>query len=274
MKNKSIVMKILIIGSFVLFLLLLVVIFSFVQMLVPKKEKKETKKIITNNYSLTDINNISFDFKKSNSIFKVSEDENLVIVQNSKEDRFYLNYKQKGKQIHFTEDSYIINPQKKKYTIYIPKSYLGKITIVNGFGKIDIEEIDNDIDINNNSGEIVLEEVKNTKIKDVSGNISIKNVLGDIKVSSSTGDIIIDNIEGSINAETITGNIEVTKFMVAGDSSFENVSGDIIIRVKEKAICKINAVNETGKTKISNKTCDSEINILNIKNVTGAISVY
>lgn len=274
MKNKSVVMKILIIGSFVLFLLLLVVVFSFVQMLVPKKEKKETKKIITNNYSLTDISNISFDFKKSNSIFRVSEDEELVIVQNSKEDRFYLNYRQKGNKISFEEDGYIINPQKKKYTIYIPKTYLDKISIVNGFGKINIEELENDIDINNNSGELVLKDVKNAKIKDVSGNISINNVLGDIKVSSSTGDIIIDNIEGTIKAETITGNIEVTKFMVAGDSNFENVSGDIIIKVKEKAVCKINAINETGKTKISNKTCDSEINILNIKNVTGAINVY
>lgn len=274
MKNKSVVMKILIIGSFVLFLLLLVVVFSFVQMLVPKKEKKETKKIITNNYSLTDISNISFDFKKSNSIFRVSEDEELVIVQNSKEYRFYLNYRQKGNKISFEEDGYIINPQKKKYTIYIPKTYLDKISIVNGFGKINIEELENDIDINNNSGELVLKDVKNAKIKDVSGNISINNVLGDIKVSSSTGDIIIDNIEGTIKAETITGNIEVTKFMVAGDSNFENVSGDIIIKVKEKAVCKINAINETGKTKISNKTCDSEINILNIKNVTGAINVY
>lgn len=274
MKNKSIVMKILIIGSFLLFLLLLVVIFSLVKMIVPKKEKVETKTIISKNYSLTDIENITFDFKKSNANFIATDNNELLIVQNSKEEKFYLNDKKKGNKYSFEEDSYLINPQKKKYTIYIPQSYLNKVSITNGFGKINITGITNDIEINNNSGNIIIKESRNIKIKDVSGNLSFENIKGVIDASTSTGNIIVSNIEGIINADTITGNIVVTHFNINGDSSFENVSGDIELGMVENPICKIIYSNENGKNKITENICNSEINIIDIKNITGMIKIY
>jgi hypothetical protein len=38
--------------------------------------------------------------------------------------------------------------------------------------------------------------------------------------------------------------------------------------------CKINYYNEIGKTKIDDKKCNSEINIIEAKNVTGMIKIY
>lgn len=274
MKNKSIVIKILIGGGFLLFLLLLIVIFSLIKMAIPKSEKKVVKEIITNTYSLEGVENLSFDFKKSNLVMKTSDNDDLIIVQNSEESKFYLNYKKKGKKVSFEEDGYLINPQKKKYTVYIPKKYINKITIVNGFGEISAEEIVNNLDINNNSGKIVLENIGYAKIKDVSGEVSINNVIGDINISSSTGDISISNISGNINAESITGNISINRFYSTGDSYFENVSGDINIIMDESAICSINYYNENGKTKIDSKVCNGNTNIVNAKNITGKINIY
>lgn len=275
MKNKSFVMKILVIGSILLVLLLLIVIFSLIKLFIPKKQEKPKveKKIISESYELEDIENISFDFKKSNSIFEISDDENLVIVQNSKEERFFINLKKKNKQLVFEEDSYIINPQKKKYTIYLPKNYLNKITIINGFGDVTLSDVVNFIDINNNAGNITLENISSIKIKDVSGDISIKNAVGDLEIASSTGDITIDNMMGNIKGESITGDITVTKYSVIGDSYFENVSGNIVLGLEE-SICKIDYSNENGKTKIDNEVCKGDFNILKIKNITGMIKVY
>ena len=275
MKNKSIIMKILVIGSILLTLLLLVVVFSLIKMLMPKKENIVEKKIITKNYTLEEVENIIFDFKKANSNFIITDEEELVIVQNSKEEKFHLNYKEKESNIYLEEDSFIINPQKKKYTVYIPKNYIGKITIINGFGEIKGEDIVNDLYINNNAGSLTFKNSGNIKLKDVSGEISLENIEGILEVESSTGNIKINNMIGNINAESITGDIEIMNFSPLGDSKFENVSGDIILKIVENSVCKIVSTNESGKTKISDTICADKIKVneINVTNVTGMIKI-
>ena len=275
MKNKSIIMKILVIGSILLTLLLLVVVFSLIKMLMPKKENIVEKKIITKNYTLEEVENIIFDFKKANSNFIITDEEELVIVQNSKEEKFHLNYKEKESNIYLEEDSFIINPQKKKYTVYIPKTYIGKITIINGFGEVNGEDIVNDLYINNNAGSITLKNSGNIKLKDVSGEISLENIEGILEVESSTGNIKINNMTGNINVESITGDIEIMNFSPLGDSKFENVSGDIILKIVENSVCKIVSTNESGKTKISDTICADKIKVneINVTNVTGMIKI-
>ena len=272
MKNKNIIV-VYTIGSFLVFMLFLIIILSILKLFVPKEEKIIEKSIISQDYSLVDIEKISFDFKKSNSTFLIGDGDDLVIVQNTMEEKFYLNFKQKGNTLCFDEDSYIINPQKKKYIIYIPKSYLNKITITNGFGEVDVSNIKNDIDINNNSGKITFNNIGNINIKDVSGDISLKNIEGLINVSTSTGDIAVENIAGMISAETITGDILITGFNILGESYFENVSGDIEIQMAPESLCKINYSNDTGKTIIAEEVCKSDYNIMTVKNITGTIKI-
>ena len=276
MKNKSVVMKILIVGSFILVILLLIVILSLIRMFTPKEINTVEKKVIEETYSLTDIEDISFDFKKSNSLFEVSDKEELVVVQNSKEEKFYLNYKKKGKKLYFEEDGYIINPQKKKYIVYIPKSYINKVTIINGFGELEISDITNDLYINNNAGEVNINKIGNLKIKDVSGKVTIDNIEGNIEAESSTGNFEIGSLVGTANMEAITGDIIINNFDIVGDSKFENVSGDIIIDMKEKAVCTVNYSNERGKTNISDDVCADglNMNIIDANNMTGIIKIY
>ena len=274
MKNKKLLIKIFIVGGFLLFLLLLVIVFSLVRIFIPKDQNGNTKDIISQTYSLDNIKNISFDFKKSNVVFKISNNQDLIIVQNSKEDKFYLNYERKGDMLYFEEDGYLLNPQKKKYTIYFPQNYMNTITIINGFGEVDVAGIKNIVEINNNSGVISLKETGDVKLVNVSGDISFKNITGNIDASSSTGNITIENITGALNIETITGNIKVTRFNVTGDSNIESVSGDIILKINEKSACGIKNSNETGKTKIDKSICANDYNIINVKNVAGLINIY
>lgn len=273
MKNKSFLMNILICASLLLFILLLVVIFSLVKFLLPKKEINNDKEIITRTYDLNNVDNIIFDFKKTNTVFKVTDQDELKIIQNFKESKFYLNYSNKKNKITISEDFYLIDSQKKNYIIYIPKKYLNKISIVNGFGNIKINEIKNDININNNSGLIKIHNVKNINIKDVSGSINIKNVIGNVTITSSTGDITIKNMKGIIKIDSITGDIVVNNFDVTGDSTLENVSGDIILKMNNSSKCLIDYSNQNGKTKISDGICNDGINLINIKNVTGMIKI-
>lgn len=272
MKNKDII-KICIVGFFLVFLLILLILFSFLKIFVPKKEKTIEKSIITQTYSLENIEKTSFNFKKSNSTFVVGDSDELVIVQNSMEEKFYLNSKQKGNELSFVEDSYIINPQKKKYIIYFPKKYINRIAITNGFGELSITGIYNDVDINNNSGKLSLDTVENISIKDVSGDIQMKNVQGIVNISTSTGDISAENIVGIVNAESITGDISIVGFNTLGESYFENVSGDIILQMIPDSICKINYSNDTGKTLISDSACVGEFNMITVKNITGMIKI-
>lgn len=276
MKNKSILMKILVVGSMILVLLLFVVIFSLIKLFIPTKTKSVEKKIISNTYDLSNIESISFNFKNANSKFELIEGNEMIITQNSKEEKFHLNVKDKVDKYFFEEDSYIINPQKKNYIVQIPSNYLGTINIINGFGKISYVGIPNDLFINNNAGSIDLKELKNLQIKDVSGNISIDGIEGSFKAESSTGNITIKNFSGISNIESITGDIKITNFNILGESYIENVSGDIIIDINDDSLCTIEFSNERGKTKISDNICDEKFGIylLNIKNITGEIKIY
>ena len=276
MKNKSILMKILVVGSMILVLLLFVVIFSLIKLFIPTKTKSVEKKIISNTYDLSNIESISFNFKNANSKFELIEGNEMIITQNSKEEKFHLNVKDKVDKFFFEEDSYIINPQKKNYIVQIPSNYLGTINIINGFGEISYVGIPNDLFINNNAGSIDLKELKNLQIKDVSGNISIDGIEGSFKAESSTGNITIKNFSGISNIESITGDIKITNFNILGESYIENVSGDIIMDINDDSLCTIEYSNERGKTKISDNICDEKFGIylLNIKNITGEIKIY
>lgn len=276
MKNKSILMKILVVGSMILVLLLFVVIFSLIKLFIPTKTKSVEKKIISNTYDLSNIESISFNFKNANSKFELIEGNEMIITQNSKEEKFHLNVKDKVDKYFFEEDSYIINPQKKNYIVQIPSNYLGTINIINGFGEISYVGIPNDLFINNNAGSIDLKELKNLQIKDVSGNISIDGIEGSFKAESSTGNITIKNFSGISNIESITGDIKITNFNILGESYIENVSGDIIIDINDDSLCTIEYSNERGKTKISDNICDEKFGIylLNTKNITGEIKIY
>lgn len=274
MKNKNTLITIILLFCIVLIILLLVVIFSLLKMFNINTDRvKESKTIIEKKYSLDKIDTITFDFKRSNVVIKSSNTEELIITQKTKEERFYLNEGNTSNTINFEEDSYIFDGKNKKYTIQIPKDYIGNLYITNGFGEISLLNIKNSFYIDNNSGGVNLYKCDNVKVKDVSGDLNIDGVTGDTTISSSTGNITISNATGTMKVDTLTGDIIVNNFKIEGNSEIENISGNIIMTINRESECKINANNESGSLNINKKICKDKKNILEVKNVTGNINI-
>lgn len=274
MKNKNSLITLILLFCTILLILLLVVIFSLIKIFNIKDEKKvETKKIIEKKYNIDKINTITFDFKRANVVIKSSDDKELVVTQNTKEEKFYLNENISSNTIGFEEDSYIFDGKTKKYIVKIPKEYEGNLYIINGFGEISILNIKNLFTIDNNSGGVNVYKCENVNIKDVSGDLYLDGITGNTVVSSSTGNITLSNVKGAINLDTLTGNIIVNNFKIEGDSEIENISGNVGITINKDSECNIIYSNESGTSKINKKICKDKKNILEVKNVTGNINI-
>lgn len=273
MKNKSNILKVIFIFMVVLLILFLITILSLLKFFFIKDKHENTKRIIESKYNLNNYDELIFDFKRANVVFKTTNDDNLIIVQNTMEDKLYLNVNKNQNQFYVEEDSNLFDESNKKFTIKIPKSFNGIIKIYNSFGELNIYNIKSNLLIDNNSGKMNVFRSKNINIKDVSGTINLDEMIGNIVISSSTGDINIKGIEGKININTLTGNVTVKNFKIEDNSLIENISGDIIVTINKDSICKINASNENGKIKINNDKCVDKKNLFEIKNVTGNINI-
>ena len=273
MKSRRRFIIFMLVFGIVLLVLLLITIFSLLKLLIFKEVKIDNRRKIEEKYPLSDIDNVSFDFKRADVVFKTTNDNELSIIQNNKEEKLYLNINKSSRQLIIDEISNIFDNKNIRYTIKIPKSYLGNISIVNGFGKISIYNMDVNSYIDNNAGEINMYKSKNITIKDVSGQINLNDISGLIKLSSSTGNINIKTIKGILEIDTLTGDVNVNNFKIEGDSKIDNISGNIIMSINKDSLCKIKSENQNGETNINKKICGDKKNILKVSNVTGKINI-
>ena len=272
MKNRNNFIKFMFISGILLLILFLITLFSLIKVFFIK-EKMQTKEIIEVNYKLDSVNTLAFDFNHANVVFKTTNNEDLTIIQNTKEEKLYLNINKYNNKITVDEDSILFNGNEKKYTIRIPKSYLGSIVITNGFGKINLYNLKSGLYIDNNAGEVNVFKSNDINIKDVSGTLNLTDIEGNIVLSSSTGNINIKNVKGLLNIDTLTGDIIVNNFKIEGNSKIENISGDISLIINRDSICKIKASNQSGESNIDKSICSSKKNILEVENITGNINI-
>lgn len=275
MKNKSKIMKYLIM-FFVFLVLSLIVLIFFLFGKIKSLEKDKTEKkvihntVITKSYSVKDIEKLIFDFKNSNVNYISYNEDKILIKQSGKTDTFFINKNKNQYELSLSESGTNIFA-KVKYKVYIPSSYINKIDIKNGFGNISIDSLKNDLSIDNNAGKVSIGNINNIYIKNVSGIVNI-NKTNNIDVISSTGDIIIDSIGNMCNIETITGDITINKFKINMDSKIESTSGNIILKVDKESSCKFK-YSKNENYSITKKKCIDGLNILTIKNVTGNVII-
>ena len=273
MKSKSSFIKIMFIFSILLLILFLITLFSLLKIFIIKPEEKPKKEIKEVSYNLDNKEKLMFDFKRAEVVIKTTNEDELKIIQNTKEEKMYLNINDTKNQLFVEEESYIFDGSDKKYTVKIPKKYLGSINITNGFGTLRIYNIKTSLFIDNNSGEINIFNSSNINIKDVPGRINLNDIDGVTSLSSSTGDINIKSISGSLTIDTLTGEIIVSNFNVESNSFIENISGNITLSINKDSICKVKSTNESGETRINKEKCTGKNNILEVKNVTGDINI-
>ena len=273
MKNKNSLIRLLFLFVFLLVVLLIVLIFMLLKIFIFKDTNKKVKDIITNNYDISDISNLSFDFKKATVVIKGTNEDNLSITQNTKEEKFYLNNQKYDHKLMYVEDSYMFDNKELKYTIRVPVNYKGNLVINNNYGTLKIYNIKNNLIIDNNSADVNIYRSGDMTIKDVSGKINLNDVTGNITITSSTGNINISNFTGEASIDTLTGDVNIDNFKIEGNSSIENISGNINISIDKNSECKIKYSNDRGNNNITKDKCKNKNNILDVKNVTGNINI-
>ncbi|MBQ1496394.1 MAG: DUF4097 family beta strand repeat protein [Bacilli bacterium] len=271
MKNKSNLMKILIIISLILITSLIVlVLFLYKELKMVKVDINKTR-VITKNYDINKFEEISFDFKNAKVNYFSTDKDKLIIKQSGKTDSLLINIKETKKHLKIKEkqSSYFI---KTNYEILIPSSYKNKINIINGFSNTKISNISNELYVNNNSGNVTITNINDLTMDNVSGSVFIDKVRN-IVFNSSTGNINIDYLRGNTNITTITGDIKIDLFYVDSNSFIETTAGDINITVDKKSNCFYKVKNQSGDNRLNKKKCTGENNILKLTNITGNIIV-
>lgn len=272
MKNKSKLMFLLKLVLFILIIILILIILFLYNFLTNKR--KDTPKVINKwivkEYSIKNMDKLSFDFKNYEVKYLTTNKDKLIIKQNGTVSKMYID-KQKINSKLLIKEAVSNIFDKKKYKIYIPEEYKGSISIDNGFSNISINNLE-EVKLNNNAGNVKIKNIKNIIFQNVSGSIYIDGEPNNISGSSSTGSIMIDKIYGSCDIETITGDIKIKKFLIEDASKIETTSGDIYIKVDKKSNCILNYDTKKDYS-ITEKKCLNGENELKLKNVTGNIII-
>ena len=277
MKKTKTIMKILIMVSIVLILTLLVLIiflFKKIQGLEDKdiKQNKVIKNhVIKKEYSINNIDGISFDFMNSKVFYHSYDEEKILIKQKGKTSSYLVNKNINSNKLYFSESTTSIFG-KIEFNIYIPKKYLNTISIKNGFGNIKIDDFNNFLLIDNNAGNVFINNTFDINIKNVSGMVKVNNINGMLTLYSSTGDIFINELDGSSEMETITGNININNFKITNKSNIYTTSGDLSINIDNESDCLFK-YTKNENYKITKKKCKKGKNIFSIKNVTGNVVI-
>ena len=274
MKNKSELMFLLKVIIFMLVIILFILVYFLYKTIntssVKEKENIIQKRNIVKKYNIDNVELIDIEFKNYEVTYKRTNKEKLIIKQSGKANRICVEKKKEKNKLVLKETvSNIL--EKKKFIVYIPNSYMGKIVITNGFNNIKIDDF-NEIKLDNNAGNVTFYNVDIIDLKNVSGNVSIGGELNQIKGSSSTGNITINRIYGKSDIETITGDIIINNFYIEDESYIETTAGNIEINVDKKSNCRFK-YNSKSEYKITKDKCKNGKNDLNLKNVTGNIII-
>ena len=174
MKNKSFIMKNLLLTCVILIICLLLIIVFLINTIkkINLSNKPKTQTII-NRFDISKYDLVSFDFKNSEVSYTKTNDTYLILKQTSKTDNLLINntINKKGFFIKEKQSNYFY---KTKYKILIPESYKNKISITNGFSNIKIKNVDNKLELNNNSGKVNINKTTDIDIINVSGDITGK----------------------------------------------------------------------------------------------------
>lgn len=278
MKNKSSIMKLLIMIFVMLVITLLVLVIFLVKRIQGlEKQEKDNKKnynkihIIKKEYNIDTIDGLYFDFMNAKVYYYSTDNDKMTIKQTGRSTSNLYNKKINNNKLYISESNKNIFG-KTIFKIYIPNKFMNTISIKNGFGNIKIDSFNNYLIIDNNAGNVMLENTIDIDISNISGSVNVNNIKGLLNLTSSTGDIFIDKLEGNCDIETITGNLKIDDFVITDKSRIETTSGDLNIKVNKESDCLFRYTKNENYN-ITKKKCNNGKNVLTLKNVTGNIVI-
>ena len=111
-------------------------------------------------------------------------------------------------------------------TVRMPKRLA--LTIDDGSGSVEIDNVAGDVDIEDGSGSLALQSLGgDLKIDDGSGHIEIHRVSGNVDIDDNSGGITISQVGGDVDIEDDSGHMVIED--VTGRVTVDDGSGDIEI---------------------------------------------
>ena len=217
MKNKGIIITLIILLSIITFFLVIFLVTclkgdtNFINEFMNLGSKKSTEIIFDEQFEVKDINKIDIKQNAGDIIFEESENENVqVIIYGKKENDVQIELNAGKLNIDYTKQKNFqflnFGEIKNDIIVYIPSNYSNEIKIKNDYGRCEIIDLENAIvDIDCNAGDIELGRVKNAIIKSDYGNIEIKEILNKCEIRANCGNIKVEKMyireNSSINAD-------------------------------------------------------------------------
>lgn len=246
--------------------------------------------LVLDNYYELNFEKLNIDADASDIYVYDTEEERVRVVIYGDED--LTSVKNDNRELNIRSESkkcigFCFNFESAKIEIYLPKVYSKKITIVNKYGdvevenfelaEIEIEEKCGNIDvkkakelvIDNDYGDTSIGEVRVAKVMESAGNVSI-GIASHAEIKNKYGNIEIDKIDEYANIEDNCGDIRIKELLITQNSHIQNDLGNI--EIGNTGNIYIEAKTHLGDTKIRNNYRDSEVT-LNIENNCGDIRV-
>ena len=261
MKNKGIIIALLIISSIIIFCLVMFLVdylrsgmsfsFSF------NIANRSTEVIYDEEFAIEVIKDI--DIEQDAGDIKIKESENnkvKVVIYGEKEqnanvqldeEKLIIENKNRKNKINFGK------VEKDDIIVYMPSNYKGEIKIKNNYGECKIADLENaTIDINCDYGNVKIGKIKNANIKCDCGNIKANEILNKCNIYADCGNVKIDRISIKENStiKSDFGNVHI------------NSTNDIYIDTDV----------DLGKTKINSNNRNALVT-LEIKSNCGNIKV-
>ena len=232
---------------------------------------------------------------------KIEADASMIDIQTSLDDkvRVVVYGKKENTRVEATNSELKIKSKEKKCVgfcfnfkvskveVYLPENYDQKITITNKFGDIEIAELlsadiqieedcgdvnvkgANTVKISNSYGDIHLEKANIATIDAKAGDVKI-GIINEVTVNNAYGDIKITEVNRYLNLKDNCGDIKIERINLNKNSFITNDLGDIKIGSTNEIY--IDAKTDLGDVNINHNYHKSDIT-LKIENDCGDIKV-
>lgn len=222
MKNKGLIITLIVLLSIVIFFLVMFLV-TYLNGGINFKNgifnvgSRNTTIIYDKEFELSNIQNIQVKQDTGDVIIKENENDNIKVVIYG-ENASDITVNKNGSDLNIDYDSKesfnFINFGNKKNDIivYVPSTYANKMNIKNDYGNVEIADLkDATVDIDCDCGNVELGKIKNATIKCDCGNVEISEVLNKCDIVIDCGNAEIDtlSINENSNIEVDLGNIEI-----------------------------------------------------------------
>lgn len=293
MKNKGLIITLIILLSVIsisLFALMFVLMNGNIKMPKLMFGSKVSENLIIDKVFNGDFQNVNIESDAGDIYVKHSSDNNFRVVVYGDKKNTILNTSSSSLSIKNSSEKCIgfcFNKVINKVEVYIPREYKNKITVVNSYGditiddfkgaNIDVEEDCGDVkvisgnivDINNSYGDITVDYGNIINVKESAGDVTV-GIANDIMVENSFGNINITKVNKYLNLKDDCGDIIIDEINLEKKSIIKDSFGDIKVGKTNKIY--IDAKTDLGDVNINRNYHKSDV-ILKITNDCGDIDV-